>query len=116
MQARLICKDLYRSGDSSYITVTKGMCYYWHCTTMGVYFPIYSCHAHYIITIQCIYGSHLVFEKFMFCTCMISEYRGSPNSTNFGPPGDRSIAKIVLSGDLGLLGFQSPLFLAHFHL
>ena len=26
-------------------------------------------------------------------------YRGSPNSTNFGPPGDRTIAKIVLSGD-----------------
>ena len=26
-------------------------------------------------------------------------YRGSPDSTNFGPPGDRTIAKIVLSGD-----------------
>ena len=26
-------------------------------------------------------------------------YRGSPNSTNFGPAGDRTIAKIVLSGD-----------------
>ena len=24
---------------------------------------------------------------------------GSPDSTNFGPPGDRTIAKIVLSGD-----------------
>ena len=26
-------------------------------------------------------------------------YRGSPDSTNFGPPGDRTIVKIVLSGD-----------------
>ena len=27
------------------------------------------------------------------------DYRGSPDNTNFGPPGDRTIAKIVLSGD-----------------
>ena len=27
------------------------------------------------------------------------EYRGSPDSANFGPPGDRTIAKIKLSGD-----------------
>ena len=26
-------------------------------------------------------------------------YRGSPDSTNFWPPGDRTIAKIVLIGD-----------------
>ena len=26
-------------------------------------------------------------------------YRGSPDSTNFGPPGDRTIMKIVLSDD-----------------
>ena len=30
-------------------------------------------------------------------------YRGSLDSTNFGPPGDRTIAKIVLSGDLLIL-------------
>ena len=29
----------------------------------------------------------------------VFKYRGSPDSTNFGPPGDRTIAKIVLSGD-----------------
>ena len=29
-----------------------------------------------------------------------SYYRGSPDSTNFVPPGNRTIAKIVLSGDL----------------
>ena len=28
-----------------------------------------------------------------------TKYRGSPDSTKFGPPGDRTIAKIVLSGD-----------------
>ena len=28
-----------------------------------------------------------------------SKIQGSPDSTNFGPPGDRTIAKIVLSGD-----------------
>ena len=32
----------------------------------------------------------------LFC---ISMDRGSPDSTNFGPPGDCTIAKIVLSGD-----------------
>ena len=31
---------------------------------------------------------------FVFCL-----YRGSPDSTNFGPPGDCTIVKIVLSGD-----------------
>ena len=28
-----------------------------------------------------------------------NKYRGSPDSTNFGPPGNRTNAKIVLSGD-----------------
>ena len=28
-----------------------------------------------------------------------TKYRGSPDSTNFGLPGNRTIAKIVLSGD-----------------
>ena len=31
---------------------------------------------------------------FQFCIC-----RGSPDSSNFGPTGDRTIAKIILSGD-----------------
>ena len=35
----------------------------------------------------------------LFWKQMFSIYRGSPDSTNFGPPGDRTIAKIVLSGD-----------------
>ena len=41
----------------------------------------------------------ITIDKIDTCPAFHLIYRGSPDSTNFGPPGDRTIAKIVLSGD-----------------
>ena len=42
------------------------------------------------------------------------EYRGSPDSTNFAPPGNRTNTKIVLNSQFMTLGFSKSPFLALF--
>ena len=38
-------------------------------------------------------------KKIAITLLHITKYRGTPDSTNLGPPGDRTIAKIVLNRD-----------------
>ena len=44
-------------------------------------------------------NNFITIDKIDTCPAFHLIYRGSPDNTNFGPPGDRTIAKIVLCGD-----------------
>ena len=68
-----------------------------NCLTMNVFKGNYT--IQWNLNLVTTFDLATIFQKPFFNLLSERRYRGSPDSTNFGPPGDRTIAKIVLSGD-----------------